>query len=44
MTPGGYHLMLMGPLANIGVGQVVELEISAADGRVFRYDVPVEKR
>lgn len=44
MAPGGYHLMLMGPLANIGVGQMVELEISTADGRVFHYNVPVEKR
>ena len=44
MAPGGYHLMLMGPLANIGEGLVVELEIHAADGRVFRYGVPVEKR
>ena len=44
MAPGGYHLMLMGPLVSMVPGQVIELEVHAADGRVFSYQVPVEKR
>ena len=44
MAPGGYHLMLMGPLVSMVPGQVIQLEVHAADGRVFSYMVPVEKR
>ena len=44
MEPGGYHLMLMGPLTNMAAGIIVTLDVTAADGRVFRYDVRVEKR
>jgi copper(I)-binding protein len=44
MEPGGYHLMLMGPLTNMAPGIIVNLDVTAADGRVFRYDVRVEKR
>ena len=44
MTPGGYHLMLMGPLTNMAPGIIVNLDVTAADGRVFRFDVRVEKR
>lgn len=44
MEPGGYHLMLMGPLTNMAPGIIVNLDVTAADGRVFSYDVRVEKR
>lgn len=44
MAPGGYHLMLMGPRGGMAVGQMIELDVSAADGRVFRFQVPMEKR
>jgi len=44
MEPGGYHLMLMGPLTNMAAGIIVNLDVAAADGRVFRFDVRVEKR
>lgn len=44
MTPGGYHLMLMGPLTNMTAGQIVTLDLHTDDGRVFRFEVPVEKR
>ena len=44
MEPGGYHLMLMGPLTNMAPGIIVALDVTAADGRVFRFDVRVEKR
>ena len=44
MEPGGYHLMLMGPLTNMAPGIIVNLDVTAADGRVFRFDVRVEKR
>lgn len=44
MEPGGYHLMLMGPLTNMAAGIIVTLQVTAADGRVFSYDARVEKR
>ena len=44
MEPGGYHLMLMGPRQPVSPGATVTLEFHAADGRVFSFDVPVEKR
>lgn len=44
MEPGGYHLMLMGPLTNMAPGIIVNLDVTAADGRVFQFDVRVEKR
>ena len=31
-TPGGRHIMLMRPLANVGPGSLVELEIQHDDG------------
>lgn len=44
MAPGGYHLMLMMPLQSIVPGRVVPLEFKAADGRVFSFEAPVERR
>ena len=44
MAPGGYHLMLMGPLTNMTAGQIVTLDLHTRDGRVFQFEVPVEKR
>ena len=44
MAPGGYHLMLMGPLTNMTADQVVTLDLHTVDGRVFQFEVPVEKR
>ena len=44
LEPGGYHLMLMGPLAPLAEGQVVIIEMIAADGRVFRFELPLERR
>lgn len=44
MAPGGYHLMLMGPLTNMTADQIVTLDLHTADGRVFHFEVPVEKR
>jgi copper(I)-binding protein len=44
LAPGGYHLMLMKPLTAVREGQPVRVELTAADGRVFRFEVPVERR
>lgn len=44
MAPGGYHLMLMMPLKSIVPGQTVPLEFTTADGRVFNFEAPVERR
>jgi hypothetical protein len=44
LAPGGYHLMLMKPLAALREGQPVMVEMTAADGRVFRFELPVESR
>ena len=44
MAPGGYHLMMMVPKASISPGRTIALEMTAADGRTFTFDVPVEKR
>jgi hypothetical protein len=44
LEPGGYHLMLMMPSAEIQPGDVVSIEMTAADGLSFRFDVPVERR
>lgn len=44
LEPGGYHLMLMMPVAEIEAGQTVEIVMSADDGRSFSFDVPVERR
>ena len=44
LEPGGLHLMLMMPAASLSVGDVVSLVMTAADGREFRFEVPVEQR
>lgn len=44
LAPGGYHLMLMTPRVTLQEGQPVAVEMTASDGRVFRFEVPVERR
>jgi copper(I)-binding protein len=44
LAPGGYHLMLMKPLEGLREGQPVTVEMRSADGRVFHFEVPVERR
>ena len=44
LAPGGYHLMLMKPHEALQEGQPVAVEMTASDGRVFRFEVPVERR
>lgn len=44
LKPGGYHLMLMQPAAPLQAGQSVNLVMTAADGREFSFEVPVERR
>jgi copper(I)-binding protein len=44
LEPGGYHLMLMMPAGEIQPGHTVTVEMTAADGRSFRFAVPVERR
>jgi hypothetical protein len=44
LEPGGYHLMLMMPSGEIQPGSVVAIEMTAADGSSYRFDVPIERR
>jgi copper(I)-binding protein len=44
LEPGGYHLMLMMPAADVQPGQSVVLVMKLADGRTLSFQVPVEKR
>jgi copper(I)-binding protein len=44
LAPGGYHLMLIKPSAPLATGQAVTVRMTAADGRVFQFEVPVERR
>jgi len=44
LAPGGYHLMLMMPVESLSEGQAVTVEFTDADGQVFRFEVPVERR
>lgn len=44
LAPGGYHLMLMGPIRPLAEGQSVAVSVTAADGRVFHFELPVERR
>jgi copper(I)-binding protein len=44
LAPGGYHLMLMGPNQPLREGQAVAVRVTTADGRVFRFELPVERR
>lgn len=44
LEPGGYHLMLMAPRAPLSEGQAVVIEMTAGDGRAFRFELPTERR
>ena len=44
LEPGGYHLMFMMPADPMPEGQRIIVEMTAADGRVFRFEVPVKRR
>ena len=44
LEPGGLHLMLMMPAGPLPAGSDVPLDITAADGRSFRFELPVEQR
>lgn len=44
LAPGGYHLMLMMPAETVSPGQEVSVEMGAADGRTYRFLLPVERR
>jgi len=44
LGPGGYHLMLMMPLEPLAPGARVIVEVSADDGRLFRFELPVLRR
>jgi copper(I)-binding protein len=44
LQPGGYHFMLMMPTRPLEAGAGVPLEMTTADGRTFRFEVPVEAR
>jgi copper(I)-binding protein len=44
LEPGAFHLMFMMPSADIQPGQVIVVEMTAADGRSFSFDMPVERR
>ena len=44
LAPGGYHLMLMMPVSPIEPGSAIQVGMTAADGRTFTFEVPVEKR
>ena len=43
LAPGGYHLMLMMPSGAPDADQPVTIELQASDGRVFRFDLPIER-
>lgn len=43
LQPGGLHLMLMKPIAEVQVGHEIEIGISTADSR-FVFSLPVESR
>jgi copper(I)-binding protein len=44
LEPGGLHLMLMMPAGPLPAEGSVPLVMTAADGRSFRFEVPVEQR
>ena len=44
LAPGGYHLMLMGPNRPLSEGQAISVSVTAADGRVFHFELAVERR
>jgi len=44
LAPGGLHLMLMMPKEPLPAAGTVPLVMTAADGRSYRFEVPVEQR
>jgi len=44
LEPGGYHLMLMMPVEPLATGTRVTVDASADDGRLFHFELPVERR
>jgi copper(I)-binding protein len=44
LAPGGLHLMLMRPSGPLSPKQAVSVRMTAADGREFQFEVPVERR
>lgn len=44
LAPGGYHLMLMKPAVPVAAGGAVTLVARTADGREYRFEVPVLRR
>lgn len=44
LEPGGLHLMLMMPAQPLPADGVVPIVMTAADGRSYRFEVPVEQR
>lgn len=44
LAPGGYHLMLMMPAGPISEGQTITVDVTTGDGRVFHFQLPVERR
>lgn len=44
LEPGGLHLMLMSPTREIRPDNTVGLTLTTADGRHFRFSLPVEAR
>jgi copper(I)-binding protein len=41
LEPGGLHLMLMGPIRELRVGDTVSITLLSDSGRSFRFDFPV---
>ena len=44
LAPGGYHFMLVMPIKPLRPGAIIQLEMTARDGRTFTYEVAVERR
>lgn len=44
LAPGGYHLMLMMPAGPISPEQSITVHMTAGEGRVYRFELPVERR
>ena len=44
MSPGAYHLMLIGPIDPVEEGVAVTVELTLASGHSLAYQVPVERR
>ena len=44
LAPGGLHLMLMMPTGPLDADQPVTIEMKTGPGRVFRFDLPIERR